>query len=279
VFEILARDPRSGTTTTPAAASAFRVDTTGPSITFLSAPPPSTKARTSTFRFVVDERTSSIRCSIDGGGAHDCEAGVLTVGHLRAGSHTLAINARDQVGNVTVERFEWEVDRKAPDVSIKGAPQPFSPERDAIFDLHSDALPAFFLCQIDGSPPMPCFTATVITGLDDGSHRFVAWALDAAMNRSPRVALRWRVDTIAPGLLLTGRPEQGETTSSQTASFSIHANEPVSYFCSRDGAPYVPCGAIVDYAGFLPGAHEFSAYVVDRAGNESIVVGRTWTVA
>jgi hypothetical protein len=171
------------------------------------------------------------------------------------------------------------VDRTAPDVGIKGNPKPLSNERDTRFDLWSDAVPAFFLCRIDDRPWMPCFTAAEITSLREGKHRFVAVALDAAMNRSEPVVFHWRVDTIAPGLVLTGSPQQGETTSSGSASFDIVANETVAtYLCSIDGAAYSACGTHVSYSGLATGSHSFSAYVLDRAGNESIVVGRTWTV-
>ena len=69
-----------------------------------------------------------------------------------------------------------------------------------------------------------------------------------------------------------------DTTASSSAGFQIAANEPVTYFCSLDGAEYGPCDARISYSSLADGEHSFSAYVVDRAGNDSIVVGRTWTV-
>lgn len=281
VFEVVARDPATGTTSRPAAAWPFRVDRSGPVVAFLAAPRVATRSDQAAFRFIFDEPTAgAVRCAVDNGAASDCASGRYRVERVSAGLHTLTITATDRAGNTAVGRYRWEVDRTAPAAGIKGNPKPFSSERDATFDLWSDAAPAFYLCRIDDRPWMPCFTAAEITSLDDGKHRFVAVALDAAMNRSEPVVFRWTVDTIAPGLVLTGSPQQGDTTSSGSASFDIVANEAVAtYLCSLDGAAYTACGAHVSYTGLGAGAHSFSAYVVDRAGNESIVVGRTWTVA
>jgi hypothetical protein len=280
-FEVVARDPSTGAESAPAAGWAFRVDHAGPVVAFLGAPPVATRADRAAFRFFFDEPTAgAVRCSVDNGPATDCASGSYKVDRVNVGIHNLTVTATDRAGNASIGRYRWEVDRTAPAVGLKGNPKPVSNERDTRFDLWSDANPAFFLCRIDDRPWMPCFTTAEITSLKEGKHRFVAVALDAAMNRSEPLVFHWTVDTIAPGLVLTGSPQQGETTSSGSASFDIVANETVaSYLCSIDGAAYTACGAHVSYTGLGTGSHSFSAYVVDRAGNESIVVGRTWTVS
>jgi arylsulfatase A-like enzyme len=279
VFEVLARDPSSGKVSDPAAAWSFKVDNAGPAVTFLDAPGVSTRSDRADFRFFLDEGTSgSVRCSIDGGGGSACTSGTFHADHIRPGLHTLTITATDLSGNRSETRFVWEVDRVRPAVGIKGGPRELSSDPDPVFDLWSDASPALFLCRLDADPWMPCFTAAQMTSLAEGKHRFVAMALDAALNPSEQVVFRWTVDTIAPGLVLSGSPEQGATTTSQEARFDIGANEPVTYFCSLDGAAYVQCGAHPSYTGLRGGDHSFSAYVVDRAGNTSIEVGRTWTL-
>jgi hypothetical protein len=162
---------------------------------------------------------------------------------------------------------------------LNDGPNAFSNDPDPIFDLWTDADPGYYLCTLDGSPLMPCFTAARLVGLRDGKHRFAAFALDEALNRSDRKVFRWTVDTIAPGLVLSGSPQQGATTTSRQASFDIDANEPATVYCALDGGPYTACGGHIAYANLSVGQHSFSAYVVDRAKNASIVVGRTWTVA
>jgi arylsulfatase A-like enzyme len=278
-FEILARDPATNRVSDPATAWSFRVDNAGPVVTFLDAPAVSTRSDRADFRFFLDEGISGgVRCSIDGGQAADCTSGTFRADRLRGGLHTLTIAATDPSGNRSETPYTWEVDRDRPAVGIKGGPNPISSDRDAVFDLWSDASPAFFLCRLDSDPWMPCFTAAQMTSLAQGKHRFVALALDAALNRSEQVVFRWTVDAIAPGLVLTGSPEQGATTTSHEARFDIAANEPVTYFCSLDGAPHVQCGPHPSYTGLGAGEHSFSAYVVDHADNASIDVGRTWTV-
>jgi arylsulfatase A-like enzyme len=280
LFEVGARDPGTGSVSRPAAAWSFAVDAAGPVPAFVQTPPKSTRSDRAVFRFALAPTTSGpVRCAIDGRAGTDCASGTYRAEGLSGGFHVFTIETSDRAGTRAVTEYRWEVDRTAPAFKLNDAPNPFSKERDPVFDLWTDADPGFYLCALDGSPLMPCFTAAHLTGLADGNHRFVMFAVDAAMNRSDRKVYRWTVDTIAPGLVLSGSPQQGATTASRQASFDIEGNEPVTVYCALDGAAYQECGAHVDYTGLAVGEHAFSAYAVDRAGNASIVVGRTWTVA
>ncbi len=168
-FEILARDPSTGKVSDPAAAWSFRVDDSGPVVTFLDAPAVSTRSDRADFRFILDEGASgTVRCSIDGAQASSCVSGTFHADRMRPGLHTLTITAADRSGNGSETRYIWEVDRQRPAVSIKGSPQPYSSDREPVFDLWSDASPAFFLCRLDSDPWMPCFTAAQMTSLADG---------------------------------------------------------------------------------------------------------------
>ena len=86
------------------------------------------------------------------------------------------------------------------------------------------------------------------------------------------------MDTIPPGLLLTGIPEEGAVTTETTASFDIWQSEPGTLFCSLDDAEFAPCTTPAVFLGLLDGPHTFEVYVQDRAGNVSITASRTWTV-
>ncbi|MFN8233492.1 MAG: sulfatase-like hydrolase/transferase [Actinomycetota bacterium] len=280
VFEVAARDPNTGAVSRPAAAWAFTVDASGPDVTFQQTPPRTTRSDRAAFRFTLPTTSSGpVRCSVDGRSAADCASGSFRVEGLGGGYHTFSVEATDEAGTRARVEYRWEIDRNAPMFKMNDVPTAFSNDTDPIFDLWTDADPGFYLCSLDGSPLMPCFTAARMNGLKDGKHRFAALALDAALNRSERKVFRWTVDTIAPGLVLTGSPQQGDTTTSRQAAFDIDANEPVTVYCALDGAAYAECGAHVSYDGLVPGEHSFSAYVVDRARNQSIVVGRTWTVS
>ena len=138
--------------------------------------------------------------------------------------------------------------------------------------------PALFLCSFDGSAVMPCDDKLTIGPLPDGPHRLRVWGLDAAMNRAEPLTYRWDVDTIPPGLLLTGVPEEGAVTTETTAAFDIWQSEPGTLFCSLDDAEFAPCVTPAVYLGLLDGPHTFQVYVQDRAGNVSITASRTWTV-
>ena len=89
---------------------------------------------------------------------------------------------------------------------------------------------------------------------------------------------RWDVDTIPPGLILTGTPEDGAVTPDPSAAFDIWQSEPGQLFCSLDASEFVACATPVSYSGLADGAHTFQVYVQDRAGNVSITASRSWIV-
>ena len=95
------------------------------------------------------------------------------------------------------------------------------------------------------------------------------------MNRAEPLIYRWDVDTIPPGLLLTGIPEDGAATTETTAAFDIWQSEPgyVVLRARRRGVLAVPHPGRV--RGALDGTHTFQVYVQDRAGNVSITASRT----
>ena len=76
----------------------------------------------------------------------------------------------------------------------------------------------------------------------------------------------WRVDTVAPETSDRLRPGRGLTSSSD-ASFAFSADEPASFECSLDGAPFATCGSPQEYAGLADGEHGFEVRAVDEAGN------------
>lgn len=51
------------------------------------------------------------------------------------------------------------------------------------------------------------------------------------------------------------------------AVFTFAANEPASFVCSTDGAPYRPCADSVHLTDLNPGSHTFAVRATDLAGN------------
>ena len=278
-FEVRARDPQTQAWSTPPAGWLVRIDNAGPAFIVADGPVSPTSSRDVDIRFVPSEAVDGpISCQLNGRPARDCSGGTFTVTGLRKGEHTLRITASDTLGNVRQSAVGWTVDLGPPRIRLARSPDRFTSVSVAAFRLYSKTDPALFLCSFDGSSVMPCDDKLTIGPLTDGPYRLRVWALDAALNRSEPVTYRWDVDTIPPGLLLTGFPEDGTVTTETTASFDIWQSEPGTLFCSLDGAEFAPCVSPVVSVGLLDGSHTFQVYVQDRAGNVSITGSRTWTV-
>ena len=159
---------------------------------------------------------------------------------------------------------------RAAKVRIVKHPDRFTSAADATFRLTSSSDPGLFLCSLDGLPEMPCDDTLSFGPLGEGPHVLKVWGVDAALNRAQPVVYRWAVDTIPPGLLLTGSPEDGAVTASTTATFDIWQSEPGIVYCSLDDAAFAPCTSPVAYTGLTSGAHSFQTYVqAERATSPS----------
>jgi arylsulfatase A-like enzyme len=278
LFEVVARVHAGPDGVSEPAAWFFTVDTTGPSFR-IAGPPPATRSSSASFRFVASEETrGTVICSVDGGGSSPCGSGRFRVRRVSSGTHRFTISAVDRVGNRSVTEYAWIADREGPKIALMDQVERVSDERIAAFNLWTDADPQLFVCRLDHRDPMPCFTDTLLTGLRDGRHLFEVLAEDEAGNRSEVMTYSWRVDTTAPGIVMTGTPAQGTTTTVREANFEIMRNEPSTILCALDERAFKSCRAEVDLAGLAPGDHSFAAYAVDRAGNTSIVLRWEWTV-
>jgi arylsulfatase A-like enzyme len=278
-FEVRALDPATQTNSRPPAGWLVGVDASGPGFVLLEGPRSSTSSRDADLRFVTTEGLSgSTSCRLDGGRARDCSAGRFSVSGLAKGVHTLRVAAHDVLGNEGETFFTWTVDVGAPKVRLARHPDRFTPSTIATFRLWSRSDPALFLCTLDGMALMPCDDNNVFGPLADGKHTLVVWGLDAAMNRSHGFTYRWTVDTIPPGIILTGTPDEGAVTADRAASFEIWQSEPGPLTCALDGAELAPCTSPVLYIELADGPHTFQVVAYDRAGNASIVVSRSWTV-
>ncbi|MGH3370655.1 MAG: Ig-like domain-containing protein, partial [Nocardioidaceae bacterium] len=56
-------------------------------------------------------------------------------------------------------------------------------------------------------------------------------------------------------------------TSSNSATFTFSANEPVTFACSLDGAPFSACASGTTYTGLQNGGHSFQVQATDQTGN------------
>ena len=131
---------------------------------------------------------------------------------LTKGQHTLRVTASDALGNTASTNFTWSVDSGPPRIKIVVSPDRFTSSATAAFRLGSNSDPVLFLCMLDDLPEMPGKLNEILGPFSEGPHRLAVWGLDAAMNRSDPLSYRWDVDTIPPGLILTGTPEDGAMT-------------------------------------------------------------------
>jgi arylsulfatase A-like enzyme len=278
-FQMRARAPGATTWTAPTAGWVFRVDRTGPTFLLESGPDDITSSHEARLRFVpAGDVQGTIHCQLDGSRRTECSDGTFAATGLAKGAHTVRVTASDALGNLGVTLFTWTIDFGAPKVRIANGPERYTSTADASFRFSSKSDPSFFICRLDGLPEMPCDDDMSIEQLDEGPHALTMWGLDAAWNRTAPIAYRWTVDTIPPGLLLSGSPEEGAVSTTGTTSFDIWQSEPGALFCSLDGADFLPCATPVVYLGLVDGAHTFEVNVQDRAGNVSITASRSWTV-
>lgn len=279
VFEVRTRTG-DGPLTDPAAAWPFRVDATGPA--FVAATSPAfTNDRTVRLRFAPTEPVPGpVTCTLNRREPVDCTSGSFVTPQLKKGTHAVVVTAVDALGNQGVTSLSWTLDIGGPRFHIGARPDRFSSSTTARFRVASVSdVDAVFLCAVDGGPEMPCAQTIELGPFGEGTHTFTAWAFDAARNRTGPRSYRWTIDTLPPGLLISGTPEDGAVSSSRTASFDVWTNEPADLFCSLDGSEFSSCEATVAYANLADGAHAFEVYAVDRAGNRSITAGRAWTVS
>jgi hypothetical protein len=279
-FEVRGQASGTGTWTSPPAEWLVRVDRAGPAFVLAQGPASITPSKAARLLFVPTEGVDgAVTCRLDRRKATDCSDGSFSASGLRKGVHTVRVSAADALGNVGVTTFTWTVDFGAARARIAKRPERFTSVAEATFRLWSRSDPSLFLCRLDGLPEMPCEDSLSFGPLREGPHSLTVWGLDAALNRARPVVYRWAVDTIPPGLLLTGFPEDGEVAADDAATFEIWQNEPGVIYCSLDDAEPAPCKTPVVYLGLLAGAHSFEVYVQDRAGNVSITASRSWTIS
>ena len=89
-----------------------------PVTTISSGPPASTTATSASFSFSADEPGSSFACSLDGGAFTACTS-PAAYQSVSVGSHTFAVRATDQAGNVGQAATQsWTIVAPLPDLLV-----------------------------------------------------------------------------------------------------------------------------------------------------------------
>jgi len=75
------------------------------------------------------------------------------------------------------------------------------------------------------------------------------------------------VDLAAPTVVFTAGPAGGRVAAGARATFAFGADEPATFACRLDAAPYVPCVPPWSTAPLKPGNHTISVRATDAAGH------------
>jgi large repetitive protein len=262
----------------------WTVDATPPDTTIAGSPPPLTDA-TASFSFSGSDGSgsgvASFQCALDGGAFSACTSPKSYT--LASGSHTFAVRAIDQAGNVdpSPDTFTWTVDANPPDTTISSNPPNPSPSASASFGFNGSdpgGSVASFQCKLDGAGFSACTSPKSYSGLADGQHTFSVRAVDQAGNVDPSPdAFNWTIDTTIPTTTITSSPGDASNDTSPTFAFTSSANGAI-FTCGLDGAAFSSCTSPKTYSALGDGTHTFQVKSKNAAGSESPPATRSWLI-
>ncbi|MBO9666032.1 MAG: Ig-like domain repeat protein, partial [Bdellovibrio sp.] len=267
----------------------WTIDTTPPTTTLTSKPSALTNALTATFGFVGSDtgggNIAGFECSLDGASYGACTTG-KSYSALADGVHTFQVRATDTAGNIgNAATYSWTVDSSTPMASLSLYPDSITNETSATFAFSATA-PAGgsitgYQCQINGSAWTSCTSPKNYTSFVQGTQTFGVRSIDNNSNISTPTTYTWVVDTTAPTLTITDKPNA--LTNLSTAQFKFDGVDTGggsidSFYCQLDGAAFTQCSSPRDLSGLTQGTHTFNVKVTDTAGNTSAVSSYSWVV-
>jgi hypothetical protein len=179
-------------------------------------------------------------------------------------------------------------------VTVRSVPPAVGNSSDVTFSVSYDLPPTAtqigFFCEVDrpgvwepgevcGSPfctALPCGFTRTFQGLGEGDWVFRVRAyepFDLSM-LGPVTSYPFRIDRIAPFVMLTQVPQASTTETS--ATFVFDASEPSTFECDLDGARAACTSPASHTVGV--GRHSFSVTPKDTAGNIGAVALARWDV-
>ena len=171
--------------------------------------------------------------------------------------------------------FDLVPDTTPPQTTITGGPSAETTDSTPTFTFVSSENPgSTFSCQVDSAPAVACSSPYTTGALLQGPHTFSVTATDAADNTDPSPATRQfsvvgapPPDEDPPETTISDGPS-GETTDT-TPTFAFGSDEADSTFvCQIDLALPAPCASPHATQPLGAGAHVFSVYARDMAGNQ-----------
>jgi hypothetical protein len=170
--------------------------------------------------------------------------------------------------------FDLVPDNTPPNTTITGGPAGETADSTPTFTFISSEPDSTFSCQVDSGPAFECASPYTTGELAEGPHTFSVTATDAADNTDQTPATRdFTVagapppDEDPPQTTISEGPD-GETTDT-TPTFAFGSGEAGSTFvCQIDQALPGPCTSPHTTQPLGAGAHAFSVYARDPAGND-----------
>ena len=253
------------------------VDGTPPDVTITQKPSNPSNASSPSFAFASGDATSKFACKLDNGVSADCSSPKSYSG-LAEGAHTFTVQATDAAGNAGPEAtYTWTIDTTAPTTTITQKPPDPTNDSSPTFSFSSGEPGTSFACHLDAAAFAPCTSPKTYSDLADGSHTFAVRATDAAGNDGAETSYSWTIDTAAPTVTITGKPDASSNDTSP--SFSFTASQAGSTFaCHLNGAAFAPCTSPKSYAGLAQGTHTFTVKATDAAGNTGPETTYDWTI-
>ncbi len=237
------------------------------------------------------ERPAQFECSLDGGAWSSCDSPYRF--NALFGEHTLRVRAVTDTGVVdaTPASYTWTVLAR-PVATIGSGPAdqaPATPDieneaRSATFEFTSDQPGSTFECRLTGESTgtswQACESPRTYGSLALGEYTFEVQAIKDGHASFLPAQYEWEVaDLTAPVVTIDSGPSG--TVDERTARFEFSADEPVTFECSLDGAPFGACQSGLQYTGLDRGQHTFEVRATDTSEGENLSVtkSRTWTVA
>ncbi|MDD5251574.1 MAG: hypothetical protein PHT12_02980 [Patescibacteria group bacterium] len=186
------------------------------------------------------------------------------------GSHTILYGSRDNAGNSeTTKSLEIKIDSAVPNVSITAPADGLLTNQPTVTvsGSASDSGSGVASVSVNGANCEIAESIWTCAGvqLTEGANVLTATVTDTSGN-STTVSVSVTLDTVAPDTTIGSGP--AATTTETSAAFAFAATEEGSAFsCSLDGAAAEPCASPKEYSGLALGAHSFSVYASDPAGN------------
>ncbi|HAR41887.1 MAG TPA: hypothetical protein DCS07_04535 [Bdellovibrionales bacterium] len=256
----------------PVVSALWTVDLTAPVVTLTVSRSANASIQ---FGFSSNEAGSVFTCSLDGAAFTSCSSPLAFSG-LAIGNHSFIVRASDPQGNSDPAGVShaWTVEPLVTTKIISVVPSAtFTNQRTANFSFDTN-VGVNFICGLDGGALAPCVSPVSYTGMVDGLHNFLVYAIDRWDVQDPVGAqYSWTVDGTVPVVVSI---THSYTRSSATINWTT--NEPSSaqlnWGVGTDTSRLIPDNGIYSTAHTVTitglSSNTQYAYIVggrDQAGN------------